>query len=144
MHLLALGGGPLLPVGDRALIQPEGDDDGLWRTAPSQQGDDADDQRLVVAQAIEGRALRRSESLAAFFALVAIVLQAVDDNVALARLSFGRAVHLRAECCLRVYSLIPSFLLAQKKKGSVLDSRFVKNQPFHALLWSYHFKKSFK
>ncbi len=137
LHPLALRGGALLPLRDGALIQVEGGDDSLWGTAMRQQVDDSDDQLLLMPQAVEGRALRLGESLAALLALVAEVPATVNDNIAFGGLSFGRAVQVGAECCLRVRALIPSFLLAQKKKGSASDSRLVKNQCLHALLWSY-------
>ena len=111
MHLMALCGSTLLPIRDGALIQVAGRDDGLRRTPPRQQGDDSDDYLLLVAQAIKGRPLGLGESLTALFALVAKVLATVNDNVARARLSFGRAIQVGAECCLRVHWLALAVLL---------------------------------
>ena len=44
MEALAVSAGPVLPVGDGALVEAEGGDDGLDRAAVAEQGDDADDQ----------------------------------------------------------------------------------------------------
>jgi Na+-translocating ferredoxin:NAD+ oxidoreductase RnfA subunit len=43
-----------------------------------------------MAQAIEGRAFSHGESPAALFALVTLVLAAVNDNIALADVPSGR------------------------------------------------------
>jgi hypothetical protein len=119
-YLLALGSGAVLPIRDGALIEPEGGDNGLWRTAPSQQGDDPHDQFRLMTQAIEGRSLGLGEGLAALFAPVTLVAAAMNSDVAFARLPFGRTVYVRAECCLRVHSLIPVLSVgAEKERISV-------------------------
>lgn len=125
MHLLTLRGGTLVPVGDGAFVQPEGGDDSLWRAAMRQQGHDLDDHLLLVAQAIEGRALRVGESLAALLALVAPVAAAVNANVASACVTFGMTVRVRAECCVRVHARALSVLLLAKRNRKSLRGTLV-------------------
>ncbi len=104
-----------------------------------QERHDLDDQVFGMAQAIKGRALRRCESLAALLAFIALVLLAMNDDVTLARLRFGRTVRVGAECCMRVHVFAgcPCSIGVDKETASRLDSRFVKNICLHALLWSY-------
>ena len=82
MHLLRVAPGPLLPVGHGALIEAEGGDNRLRRTAMHEQGQHQRDPIHRCAQAVEGGALGRSEGLATDFAVVALLLLAEDPNVA--------------------------------------------------------------
>ena len=50
---LAVSAGAVAPVGDGPLVEPEGGDDGLDRTAVSEQGDDDGDQVERRLQAVE-------------------------------------------------------------------------------------------
>ncbi len=95
--------GNLVPVRDGPFVQTEGRNDGLDGTAMSQQGDDSHDQLLFVVQPIKGRALGFGEHPATFAALIALVLAAMNDDVALARLTCGRTIRAGAECCVRVH-----------------------------------------
>jgi len=64
-----------------------------------------------MVQAIKGRALGGGEGLTALFAFVAKMLATVNDDVAFARVAFGMAVRVGAECCLRVHGLVLAVLL---------------------------------
>ena len=72
------------PVPDGLGLEAIGMLNGDERTAPTDQGDDADDQRLVRPAAIEGRASARAEGLGADVAAVAALLLAMHADVALA------------------------------------------------------------
>jgi hypothetical protein len=134
MHLSALSSGTLLPVRDSACIKAEGGDDSLGWTAPGQQGDDPDDPLLLMAQAIEGRALRLSESPAALLALVTPVAAAVDDNVASTLVACGRTIRVRAECSLRVHARALSVLLLAKRNRKSLRGTLVLSKIYASTL----------
>jgi hypothetical protein len=110
VHGLALLSRPSEPTGHRAFVEAEGRDDGLNRTAVGQQGDDECDRLDRRAQPVEGRALALGERLAALLALEAPFLLRMDHDVALARLSPGGALGVRAECLGRVHGSPPANL----------------------------------
>src|SRR5438105_2231750 len=75
---------------------------GRNRTAVANQGHHAGDRVLVGAPPIEDRPSPRAERFAADLAPIALALLAMDADVPLAHLSPCGAVHVRAECRLRI------------------------------------------
>src|SRR5262249_22382885 len=112
MRAGAVGAGLVLPIGDGALVQAEGGDDGGQGAAVGEQGDDAQEEGLVLVQAVEGRALGRGEGLAAGGTAEAPVLVGVDLDVAVAADASVRAIGVGAEYALGVHGLIPTGAMA--------------------------------
>src|SRR5262249_57391271 len=112
MRAGAVGAGLVLPIGDGALVQAEGGDDGGQGAAVGEQGDDAQEEGLVLVQAVEGRALGRGEGLAAGGTAEAPVLVGVDLDVAVAADASVRAIRVVAEYALGVHGLIPTGAMA--------------------------------
>ena len=127
-----------LPTEDRALVQLEGRDDGLDRTAMSQQRDHDDNDLLGRTQAVEGRAFAGRKGPVAHMADVTAFLLTMHADIALTNLSSCRTVRIGAEYRLRVHELA-SFLTWQLRNRSMpVDSSFGKSNPRHALMGCYH------
>src|SRR5512135_1440079 len=94
---------PILPGGDRPLIEPEGGDDGLHRTAVAEQGDHDGHQVDGFLEAVERRVARGGESLAAGEASVTTLLPAMHADVAESELSACGAIGVVAELSERVH-----------------------------------------
>ena len=100
--------GLVLPCCHRALVQAEGGDDVLDRATIGQQGDDADEHRRVLVQAVEGSARRGGEGSAADRTAVATLGVGVDLDVALGGLTPGRATGVGTELGLGVHGWAPT------------------------------------
>src|SRR5262249_54202135 len=105
---LAVAAGLVLPVGDRALVEPEGGDDGLQGAAVDQQGDSGDEQGTVLVQAVEGGAGGGREGLAAAAADQTPLLVGVDFDVALAAPPFAGAGGVVKECAVGAHGVAPT------------------------------------
>ena len=115
MHPLAVLAGTGQPGGHGALIQAEGGDDGLDRTAVAQQGQHHVSPRPPPLQAVEGRALGGREGLATGGAADSAGPLGYARECSLPLLASGRAVLIVAELGLRVHRWPPldAFLLSQ-------------------------------
>src|SRR5688572_8108467 len=110
---MSVDGGAVLaglapPVGDGPLVEAEGGNDGRQGAAVSERGDDAQEQGLVVAEAIEGCALGGGEGLAAGQAAEAALLAGVGLDVALVCDAPARAGGVGAEYALGVHGPAPT------------------------------------
>jgi hypothetical protein len=72
------------------------------RTAMTHQRDDTRDGLIISTPSVEGRAGSSAKRFLADLAPVALSLARVDTDVALSNLPSCRAVHIRAECGLRI------------------------------------------
>ena len=95
--LLAVLPGAVLPGSHRALIHPEGSNNGLQRAAMTQQRQHDRHQVGGVLQAEEGRAGGGGKGAPTGGAAIAPFLLAMHPDVPLADLPPGRAVGVRAE-----------------------------------------------
>jgi hypothetical protein len=87
MEALAVPAGALLPVGDGALVEAVGGDDGLAGAAVAQKSQDEGDQVEGLVQAVVGGILGDGEGLVAGGAAKAAFLLGVDADVAPAGLT---------------------------------------------------------
>ena len=94
---LAVPAGPVAPVGDGPLVEPEGGDDRLDRTAVAEQGDHDGHQVDGLLEAVERGVAGGGEGAAAGRAAVAPFLAAMDADVAEAELAPCGAVGVVAE-----------------------------------------------
>ena len=94
---------PIPSGGDRPLIEPEGDDDGLHRTVVAEQSNHDGHQVDGFLEAVERRVARGGESLAAGEASVTALLPAMHVDVAESELSAYGAIGVVAELSERVH-----------------------------------------
>ena len=104
---LALAASACPPRRHRPLVEPKGHHDGLQRTAMGEQRDDERHRLGRGAQAVEDRACRGGEGLAALRADEALVLARMDANIALAGLASGGTRQIGAECRCGVHDCPP-------------------------------------
>ena len=114
LNLLALDAGARFPIGDRPLVQSEGEDNGLTRTAFGEQLDDRGEQLALMVQPIKRCPLGLAESVSADLTMVALLLLIVNLEVALAKLPSGRTVCNRARYLLRVHARVLSVALLHR------------------------------
>src|SRR5215204_2644348 len=107
-----------LPAGDGALVQREGRDYCLHRTAVGHQGHDGDHQLVRFVRPVERGAFGFTESLGASFAAVASLLLAVDHDVALTCSAVGPATAIVAKSLLRVHMRILLLALNTNKSAA--------------------------
>jgi hypothetical protein len=81
MHLFRVLTGALLPIADRAFIQPKGEHDGAPRTAVRQQSQHQGNLIVIRPQAIEGRAFRGAERFVAHMTDVAAFVALMHSDV---------------------------------------------------------------
>ena len=103
VELAGVSAGPVAPVGDGPLVEPEGGDDRLDRTAVAEQGDHEGHQIGGLLEPVERGVAGGGEGPAAGRASVAAFLAAMDADVAEAELAPCGAVGVVAELALRVH-----------------------------------------
>src|SRR4051794_6867320 len=86
VELVSVSAGPVPPVGDGALVEPEGGDDGLDGTAMAEECDDEGDQVGGDLEPVEGRIASGGEGPATDGAAIPPFLAAMDGDVAEAEL----------------------------------------------------------
>jgi hypothetical protein len=114
LDLLALNAGARFPIGDRPLIQSEGKDNGLARTAFGKQLDDRGKQLTLMVQPVKGRPFGLAESVSTEVAAVPLLLLIVNLDVAFAKLPSGRRGFNRARYRLRVHARVLSVALLHR------------------------------
>src|SRR5215217_4456280 len=111
----ALRAGFLLPAGDGALIEVEGDDNSLHRTAVGKQRHDCEHQPPRLVHPVEGGVFglggRRPTAIEAITAL----LLAMDHYVVLAAAAVGAAAEIVTELLVRVHADLPCWLRSSAK-----------------------------
>jgi hypothetical protein len=138
VYALAMGAALVLPVGDRALIEAVGGDDGLGWAARAEEGDDDDEQGAIRVQAVEGRTLGGSEGRAAGRADEAALCAGVNFDVTLVGQPPGRAVGVEAGYTVGVQGrFLRGAMTVASPLGSVLDPFLATRTPFHGSLGCY-------
>ena len=103
VELLTMAAGPIAPVGDGPLVEPEGGDDRLDRTAMAEEGDHEGHQIDGLLESVERSIAGGGEGATAGGASVTPFLAAMDGDVAEAELASCGAVGVVAELALRVH-----------------------------------------
>ena len=104
---LTVAAGPIAPVGDGPLVEPEGGDDRLDRTAMAEQGDHEGHQIDGLLESVERSIAGGGEGAAADGASITPFLAAMDGDVAEAELASCGAFEVVAELALRVHRHLP-------------------------------------
>src|SRR5215217_6215363 len=117
MYPPALQAGFLLPAGDGALIEVEGGDDGLHRTAVSKQRHHREYQPLRLVYSVEGSTPALGEGPPATLAAITALLLAVDHDVTLSRTAVGAATSVVTELPVRVHANTSLVWRSETKQG---------------------------
>jgi hypothetical protein len=130
VEALAVSAGPVSPVGDGALVEPERDNDGLHRTAVAKEGDDDRHQVHGFLEAVERGVAGGGEGLAAGGTAVTVLLAAMDADVPQAELAPCSAVGVVAALGERVHQY-PSRGTVWRSclEECLVDPRFARGYP---------------
>jgi len=137
LHGLALDASARQPTRNGPLVEAEGDDDSLERTAVGEQRDHEGHGLGRGLQAVARGAFRGAERLVALGAEEALVLARVDTNVALACLCSGGAVQIGAECGCGVHGCPPRSALTCGKEEYDWPPVFIAICPYPGQMRSY-------
>src|SRR5438270_2237868 len=125
MHGLAMPASALLPVGNRALVERKGSDNGLPRAAVRKQGDDLSEAFIGVAQPVKRGAFGGGKSLVADRAFEAPFFLRMNGDVTFVHSASGRASKIRTKYAQWVQS--HQSFRSGIQKGLSLDPRSIQN-----------------
>src|SRR5215203_4971410 len=131
----ALRAGFLLPAGDGALIEVEGDDNSLHRTAVGKQRHDCEHQPPRLVHPVEGGVFGLGEGPTTAFAAITALFVAMDHEVALSRTTVGAAAPVVTELLVRVHADTHPFFGGQRPKKDAAGPAYSSTQPSSTLPW---------
>src|SRR5215208_6702819 len=131
----ALRAGFLLPAGDGALIEVEGDDNSLHRTAVGKQRHDCEHQPPRLVHPVEGGVFGLGEGPPTAFAAITALFVAMDHEVALSRTTVGAAAPVVTELLVRVHADTHPFFGGQRPKKDAAGPAYSSTQPSSTLPW---------
>src|SRR5581483_6475614 len=128
--------GPRLPGRNGPLVQSEGRDDGLDRTAVGEQGHHRDHQLDRVVEAVEGGVAGGAEGLPAALAPIPLLSLALDDDVALSHAPTGATGRVVAELTLGVHGNTTPVGWSFTQPGCARTLLPFKSPPISTVHWS--------
>src|SRR5215208_636025 len=131
----ALRAGFLLPAGDGALIEVEGDDNSLHRTAVGKQRHNCEHQPPRLVHPVEGGVFGLGEGPPTAFAAITALFVAMDHEVALSRTTVGAAAPVVTELLVRVHADTHPFFGGQRPKKDAAGPAYSSTQPSSTLPW---------
>src|SRR5215216_1341240 len=131
----ALRAGFLLPAGDGALIEVEGDDNSLHRTAVGKQRHDCEHQPPRLVHPVEGGVFGLGEGPPTAFAAITALFVAMDHEVALSRTTVGAAAPVVTELLVRVHADTHPLFGGQRPNKDAAGPAFSSTQPSSTLPW---------
>src|SRR5215208_6359301 len=131
----ALRAGFLLPAGDGALIEVEGDDNSLHRTAVGKQRHDCEHQPPRLVHPVEGGVFGLGEGPPTAYAAITALFVAMDHEVALSRTTVGAAAPVVTELLVRVHADTHPFFGGQRPKKDAAGPAYSSTQPSSTLPW---------
>src|SRR5215218_4463435 len=131
----ALRAGFLLPAGDGALIEVEGDDNSLHRTAVGKQRHDCEHQPPRLVHPVEGGVFGLGEGPPTAFAAITALFVAMDHEVALSRTTVGAAAPVVTELLVRVHADTHPLFGGQRPKKDAAGPAYSSTQPSSTLPW---------
>src|SRR5215208_6269815 len=131
----ALRAGFLLPAGDGALIEVEGDDNSLHRTAVGKQRHDCEHQPPRLVHPVEGGVFGLGEGPPTAFAAITALFVAMDHEVALSRTTVGAAAPVVTELLVRVHADTHPLFGGQRPNKDAAGPAYSSTQPSSTLPW---------
>src|SRR5215203_524023 len=131
----ALRAGFLLPAGDGALIEVEGDDNSLHRTAVGKQRHDCEHQPPRLVHPVEGGVFGLGEGPPTAFAAITALFVAMDHEVALSRTTVGAAATVVTELLVRVHADTHPLFGGQRPNKDAAGPAYSSTQPSSTLPW---------
>src|SRR5215217_4007457 len=131
----ALRAGFLLPAGDGALIEVEGDDNSLHRTAVGKQRHDCEHQPPRLVHPVEGGVFGLGEGPPTAFAAITALFVAMDHEVALSRTAVGAAAPVVTELLVRVHADTHPLFGGQRPNKDAAGPAYSSTQPSSTLPW---------
>src|SRR5215203_2923666 len=131
----ALRAGFLLPAGDGALIEVEGDDNSLHRTAVGKQRHDCEHQPPRLVHPVEGGVFGLGEGRPTAFAAITALFVAMDHEVALSRTTVGAAAPVVTELLVRVHADTHPLFGGQRPNKDAAGPAYSSTQPSSTLPW---------
>src|SRR5215208_3894400 len=138
----ALRAGFLLPAGDGALIEVEGDDNSLHRTAVGKQRHDCEHQPPRLVHPVEGGVFGLGEGPPTAFAAITALFVAMDHEVALSRTTVGAAAPVVTELLVRVHADTHPLFGGQRPNKDAAGPAYSSTQPSSTLPWGATSKTS--
>src|SRR5215213_2063705 len=131
----ALRAGFLLPAGDGALIEVEGDDNSLHRTAVGKQRHNCEHQPPRLVHPVEGGVFGLGERPPTTKTAITALFVAMDHEVALSRTTVGAAAPVVTELLVRVHADTHPLFGGQRPNKDAAGPAYSSTQPSSTLPW---------